>query len=188
MLFACLSFGFVRFRRLSQASRQNSEFRDGQRVRIWGDTMIAKKSYAAPQLLKQRPVAFDDPQKEASPEDLTATERLRPLYLLNRRTDLKPIATRFAIHGDRRRGNWQKVLLDPGTVQESEWPGAEGEWYFLCYVPHSSHLTIELQTLGPDAKTRIAIANEVSIPAERKLGLVVLSKKSGVVPFAAQPN
>ena len=150
--------------------------------------MIAKKSYAAPRLVTQRPVVFDDPRNEVSPEDLTATERLRPLYLLNRRTDLKPLASRCAIQGDRRRGNWQKVLLDRGTVQESEWLDAEGEWYFLCYVPHSSDLTIELQTLGPDAKTRIAVASEVSIPAERKLGLVVLSKRGGVAPFAAKPN
>jgi len=142
--------------------------------------MIAKKNYEKPQLLTQRPVVFADPVEEACPEDLAATERLRPLYLLSRRTDLKPIATRLAIHGDRRRGDWQRVFHDPGASKESEWQNADGEWFFLCYVPHGSHFTIELQTLGPDAKTRIAVANEVSIPAERKLGLLVLSKKHGV--------
>jgi hypothetical protein len=141
--------------------------------------MIVKKSYAAPQLLTQRPVVLDDPQEEASPEDLAVAQRLRPLYLLSRRSDLTPIATRTAIRGDRRRGDWQKVLHDPGAPKESEWQAAAGEWYFLCYVPHSVHFNIELQTLFPDAKTRIAVANELSIAPDRKLGLVILSEKRG---------
>jgi hypothetical protein len=146
--------------------------------------MTVKKSYSAPQLLTQRPVVFDDPVEEASPEDLAATERLRPLYLLSRQNDLTPIAIRFAIHGDRRRGNWQKVFRDPGTPKDSEWLDADGEWYFLCYVPHSSPCKIELQTLGPDAKTRIAVANEVSVSSSTKFGIVVLSKKRGVAASA----
>jgi hypothetical protein len=145
--------------------------------------MIAKKSYTAPQFLTQSPVVFDDPHEEVPPEDLAATERLRPLYLLSRRTDLTPIATRLEIHGDRRHGPWQKVVHNPGTLKDSEWPDAEGEWYFLCYVPHSSHFKVQLQTLGPDAKTRIAVAKEVCIPAERKSGLVVLSRKQGTAAF-----
>ena len=146
--------------------------------------MIAKKSYTAPQLLTQKAVVFDDPQEEASPEDSAATERLRPLYLLSRRTDLTPIATRIAIRADRRRGTWQKVVRDPGTPKNSEWPDAEGQWYFLCYVPHSSHFKIQLQTLGPGTKTTIAIAEEVSIAFDRKLGFVVLSEKRGSASFA----
>ena len=145
--------------------------------------MIVKKSYTAPRLLTQRPVVFDDPQEEASPEDLAATERLRPLYLLSRQTDVTPIATRFTIHGDRRRGNWQRVLHDPGAPSDSEWADTEGAWFFLGYVPHSSHFKIELQTLGPDAKTRIAVANEVSVPPQRKFELVILSKR-GVAAFS----
>lgn len=140
------------------------------------------KIWTPPRLLTLRPVVFDDPQREASPEELAATERLRPLYLLNRRTDLKPIATRFAIHGDQLRGNWQKVLRDARALKEFE-SEAEGEWYFLCWVPHSSHLTIELQALHPDAKTKITTANDVSIPPDRKLALVVLSKDRAVASF-----
>lgn len=41
--------------------------------------MTVKREYAAPQLCTHRPVVLDDPQHEASPEDLAAVERLRPL-------------------------------------------------------------------------------------------------------------
>jgi hypothetical protein len=146
--------------------------------------MIAKKSYAKPQLLAHRSYVLDDPQEEASSEDTATVERLRPLYLLSKRADLTPIATRIAIRADRRRGDWQKVLRDPGSLKESECQATAGEWYFLGYVPHSIHFNIELQTLCPDAKTRIAIANEVSIASERKLGLVILSEKRGAASFA----
>ena len=146
--------------------------------------MMAKKSYAKPELLTLSQFVLDDPREEASLEDLAAAERLRPLYLLSQRTDLAPIAMRFAIHGDRRRGDWQRVFPVKEALQEYEQQGADEEWYFLCYVPHSSHFKIELQTLCSDAKTRIAVANEVSIPFDRKLGFIILSAERHMASFA----
>jgi hypothetical protein len=146
--------------------------------------MRTKKRYSKPELLRYRPHVLDDPREAASPEDAAAAQRLRPLYLLSERTDLRPIATRVAIRGDRRRGEWQKVLLDPGMLMEGEQEDAAGTLYFLCFVPHSIHFHIELQTLGPDTKTRIAVANEVSIPSEGSLGLLLLSKKRGLASVA----
>ncbi len=149
--------------------------------------MSAKRKYSKPELLRYRPHVLDDPQTEASPEDAAAAERLRPLYLLSERKDLTPIATRLAIRGDRRRGDWQKVLQDPGTPLASQRKDAEGKLYFLGCVPHSIHFNIELQTLGPDTKTRIAVASEVSVPSDGKLGLFLLCKKHGVA-FVPRPN
>ena len=146
--------------------------------------MRAKKKYSKPELLRHQPHDLDDPQEEASPRDVADAERLRPLYLLSERTDLTPIATRLEIRGDRRRGEWQKVLHDPGMLVGSERSDAEDALYFLGYVPHSIHFNIELQTLGPDAKTRIAIASEVSIPSDGRLGLFLLSKKRGLASVA----
>src|SRR5437870_4492091 len=107
--------------------------------------MRAKKKYSKPELLRYRPHVLDDPQTEASPEDAAAADRLRPLYLLSERSDLTPIATRLAIRGDRCRGDWQKVLPDPGVLVESKQQGAEGKLYFLGCVSHSIHFNIEVQ-------------------------------------------
>ncbi len=144
----------------------------------------AKKKYSKPELLRYRPHVLDDSQEEASPGDVADAERLRPLYLLSERTDVTPIAARLAIRGDRRRGDWQKVLPDPGVLVQSEQPDAESTLYFLGCVPHSIHFNIELQTLGPDTKTRIAIASEVSVPPDGRLGLFLLSKKRGLASVA----
>jgi|SRR5579862_1303640 len=154
--------------------------------------MTTKKAYVKPVVLAQKRYVFDDPQAEALPEDIADAERLRPLYLLSERTDLTPIAARFVIrdtvqsgiHNDARCGHWQKVLHHPGTLKYPGQQESEGKWYFLCHVPHSGRLKIEIQTLGPDAKTRIAVADGVSIPSDRKLGLVVLPKKQAPAPFS----
>jgi hypothetical protein len=146
--------------------------------------MRTRKKYSKPELLTYRPHVLDDQQEEASLGDVADVERLRPLYLLSERTDLTPIATRLEIRGDRRRGEWQKVLHDPGMLVESEQPDAGDALYFLGYVPHSIHFNIEFQTLGPDAKTRIAVASEVSIPSDGRLGLFLLSKKRGLASVA----
>lgn len=154
--------------------------------------MTTKKAYAKPVALTQRSHVFDDPQTEALPEDIADAERLRPLYLLSERTDLTPIAARFVIrdtvhtgiHNGDRRSHWQKVFHDPGPLKDSGQQETEGKWYFLCHVPHSDHLKIELQTLCPDAKTRIAVADGVSIPSDRKLGLIVLPKKQASATFS----
>ena len=61
---------------------------------------------------------------------------------------------------------------------------AESKWYFLGCVPHGIHFNIELQTLGPDTKTRIAVASEVSVPPDGRLGFFLLSKKRGLASVA----
>jgi len=53
---------------------------------------------------------------------------------------------------------------------------AEPELYFLGSFPHISQCKVELQVLWPDAKTRIAVANDVAIPSDKKLGFVVLPR------------
>lgn len=145
---------------------------------------MTKKKYFKPELLRCPRYVLDDPIQEASPDDTADAERLRPLYLLSQRADLTPIATRLAIRGDRRLGAWQKVFGDLGTAMESEQEGLEGTLYFLGFVPGDIPFRIELQTRGPDAKTRIAVADEVSVPSGGRLGLLVLSKKRSVASFA----
>jgi hypothetical protein len=145
---------------------------------------MTKRKYSKPELLRCPRYLLDEPTQEASADDITDAERLRPLYLLSQRADLTPVATRVAIRGDRRRGDWQKVFSDLGTVVESEQEALDGTLYFLGFVPGDIPFSIELQTRGPDAKTRIAVANEVSVPSGGRLGLLVLSKKHSAASFA----
>jgi hypothetical protein len=148
------------------------------------NTIVARRKYSAPKSRVLNPDVLHEFQKEASAEDTAAAQRLRPLYLWNERTDLTPIAARFVIPGDQRRTDWQRVFQCRRPQTESELLEAESELYFLGSLPHGCDFKVELQMLCPDAKTRIAVVNEVAIPSDKKSGFVVLPRKQGVASAA----
>jgi hypothetical protein len=139
-----------------------------------GRPMIAKKRYTRPRLEAQKLHVFESLWTESPEGELALMDKLRALYLLNRRPDFQPVAARITSDLDRRPCDWQKVVQCSQPVCDK--PADEEVWYFLGHVAPSSVFTIELGVLCPDGKTRIAVLERMEIPLGALMGLFLLPK------------
>jgi hypothetical protein len=129
--------------------------------------------HSLPQLMEVRAVTFSPPSPVVSEADEDSFSRLRPLYLVNRRPEIKILAARFKPATDSEFGDWQAVSLVPADPSNGT-QNSSVTWILLGYVPVGVDLESQLRCQDQNEAVGIARAVRLFIPSRMRFGVAVL--------------
>ena|SRR5712692_2290921 len=134
---------------------------------------MEKLPYTSLQLTEAKAAVFSPPSPAVPEADEDSFSRMRPLYLVNRRPDIKILAARFKSATDREFGNWQAV--GPVPVDSSNGIQDSGAtWILLGYVPMEVNLESQLRCQHKSGAVGIARAASLLVPSHMRFGVAVL--------------